>query len=239
MFALSLLNNDSKLTVTGKFESASYVDLTLYSMKMFGVIIERTNNVFYIKGGQKYKDIEYCVEGDCSNAAFLDGFNMIGGSVDVKGISTDTLQGDRVYNAMYDRLKNGEKTFDLTDCPDLAPVMFALASVCGGAEFTGTARLRIKESDRALAMAEELKKFGINVQVFDNSVIVENGVISTPKDELCGHNDHRIVMALSLLCSVNGGVINDAEAISKSYPEFFNDIIHLGINVKMVKENEN
>ena len=239
LYALSLLENDSKITVTGKFESASYIDLTLSAMKAFGVDIKRENNVFYIKGGQKYLPKEYAVEGDCSNAAFLEGFNLLGGSVKVCGIEKATLQGDRVYAEMYEGLKNNKKKFDLSDCPDLAPVMFAMAAYCGGAEFTGTARLKIKESDRAFAMAEELAKFGVKVDVSDDSVIVHKGTLCTPKEALKGHNDHRIVMSLALLCSVTGGEIEGCEAVQKSYPDFFEAISSLGIKVKMVETSEN
>ena len=234
LLALSLINGKSKLCITGKFESASYVDLTLYVMKLFGVDIKRTDNIFYINGGQKFNSFRYRVEGDCSNAAFLEGFNLLGGNVGLKGISSDTLQGDRVYCSMYEELKNGEKMFDLSNCPDLAPVMFSMAAYYGGATFNGTARLKIKESDRASAMAEELEKFGIKMCVYDDSVTIYEGSIVKPCTELRGHNDHRIVMALTLLCSVTGGVIEGAEAVSKSYPDFFEDIEKLGIKVKMV-----
>ena len=232
LFVLPLLEDDSVLTVTGKFESASYIDLTLSAMRSFGVDISRNDNVFYINGGQRYKTQNYTVEGDCSNAAFLEAFNVIGGNVDVKGINPDTLQGDRVYKDMFDSLKNNKKAFDLSDCPDLAPIMFAMAAYLGGAEFTGTARLRIKESDRAAAMAEELAKFGIEVSVFDDSVTVHKGVLKEPTEVLYGHNDHRIVMALSLLCSVMGGTIEGAESVAKSYPDYFEKIEGLGIKVK-------
>lgn len=232
LFALPLLEGDSVLTVTGKFESASYIDLTLSALKAFGVDIDRRDNVFYIKGGQNYLQKNTAVEADCSNAAFLEAFNLIGGNVTVLGINKNTLQGDRVYYEMFSWLKTDRKKFDLSDCPDLAPVMFAMAAYCGGGEFTGTARLRIKESDRAVVMAEELLKFGINTSVYDNSVIVHGGELKTPACALDGHNDHRVVMALSLLCSVTGGEIKGAQAVSKSYPDFFEVIEKLGIKVE-------
>ena len=232
LFALPLLEDDSVLTVTGKFESASYIDLTVSMLSEFGIVIDRNENVFHIKGGQKYQNNTYTVEGDCSNAAFLDGFNLMGGEVVLDGLKNDTLQGDRVYNQMFRSLQNGEKHFDLSDCPDLGPVMFAMAAYFGGAVFSGTARLRIKESDRAAAMAEELTKFGIVTEVQDNTVVVHGGTLTAPYEVLHGHNDHRIVMALSLLCSITGGTIDDAQAVSKSFPDFFEKIASLGINVE-------
>jgi len=233
LFALSLVKGESTLTVSGKFESASYVDLTLDAMRSFGVSVERKDNVFSIDGGQKYLSQNYTVEGDCSNAAFLDGFNYLGGNVEVMGIREETLQGDRVYSAIFKALKDGKKEFDLSDCPDLAPVVFAVSAYYGGATFNGTARLKIKESDRATVMAEELSKFGIQVRLLDNSVIVEEGTITKPDEMINGHNDHRIVMAMSLLCSLTGGEIYGAEAVSKSYPDYFEVIQKLGVEIEI------
>lgn len=233
LFALPLLEGDSRLTVTGRFESASYIDLTLSALRTFGVHIQREGTAFFIPGRQTYASADYTVEGDCSNAAFLDGFNLLGGDVKVLGLTPETLQGDRVYRNFYRQMTAGVRQFDLADCPDLAPVLFALAAAVGGARFTGTARLRIKESDRAAAMAEELAKFGIRVTVEDACVTVHPGSLQTPTQLLCGHNDHRIVMALSLLCSVTGGTVDGAEAVAKSYPDFFDVIksLQIGLNL--------
>ncbi|MBQ9860156.1 MAG: 3-phosphoshikimate 1-carboxyvinyltransferase [Clostridia bacterium] len=226
LFALPLLPADSHLTVTGRFESASYIDMTLSALRAFGICVDRHDATFFIPGGQRYAASVYTVEGDCSNAAFLDGFNLLNGDVKVNGLSDETLQGDRIYRDFYRQLQNGEKHFDLADCPDLAPVLFALAAALDGAVFTGTARLRIKESDRAAAMAAELAKFGVGATVGENKVEILPSDLRVPTEPLDGHNDHRIVMALSLLCSVTGGVIIGAEAVAKSYPDFF-DVIKL------------
>lgn len=234
LIALPLLSGNSKITVTGRFESASYIDLTLKAMNDYGMEINRKDNVFELCGNQKPKNNDCSVEGDCSNVAFLDVFNYLGGNVKVLGIDKNTLQGDRVYKNIFEGLKNGEREFDLSDCPDLAPICFALAAALGGAVFTGTARLKIKESDRATAMQTELKKFGINVLVEENRVIVENGTLKAPKEILCGHNDHRIVMALSVLCTLVGGTVSGAQAVSKSYPDFFQKIRSIGIDLNEI-----
>lgn len=230
LFALSLLEGESTLTVTDAFESASYVDLTIWAMADFGVTVKREGNVFTVGGGH-YQNRAYTVEGDCSNAAFLEALNLLGGDVTVTGLLPDTLQGDRVYRDLFDRIANGNATIDLSDCPDLAPVCFAVAAAKGGARFIGTARLRIKESDRAAAMAQELAAFGIGVAVEDNAVTVHGGTLCRPNRALCGHNDHRIVMALSLLCSVTGGTILGAQAVEKSYPDFFDVLKSLQIGL--------
>ncbi len=233
LYALPLLNGDSTLVVTGEFESASYIDLTLQVLDDFGIKIKRDANIFYIKGGQTYKSTAYQIEGDMSNAAFLEGFNLLGGKVTVCGVNENTLQGDRVYKLMFQNLANGKKEFDLSDCPDLAPVMFALAAYCGGALFTGTRRLKIKESDRASAMASELKKLSISCEISENSVEIKSGTLTVPNEPLCSHNDHRIVMALSLLLSKTGGCIEGAQAVRKSYPDFFEVINNLGIGMEV------
>ncbi len=230
LFALSLLEGESTLTVTDAFESASYVDLTIRAMADFGVAVRRNGAVFTV-GGSHYQDRTYTVEGDCSNAAFLEALNLLGGNVTVTGLLPDTLQGDRVYRDLFDRIADGNAVIDLSDCPDLAPVCFAVAAAKGGARFIGTARLRIKESDRATAMAEELGAFGIAVTVEENAVTVHGGTLHRPDRALCGHNDHRIVMALSLLCTVTGGTILGAQAVSKSYPDFFNVLKSLQIGL--------
>lgn len=230
LYALPLLDGDSTLTVTGKFESASYIDLTLSALSDFGISIRRQGPVFYIPGNQHFLNREYTVEGDCSNAAFLDALNLLGGNVDVTGLKADTLQGDRVYKDMFSGLDT-QTMFDLSDCPDLGPVMFSMAAVKGGAVFTGVARLRIKESDRIGAMAQELSKFGIRVTADENTATVHPGTLQPPTEPLCGHNDHRIVMSMALLCSVTGGTITGCEAVSKSFPDFFEQLqrLHIGV----------
>ena len=232
MFALPLLEGDSRILIEGKLESEPYIEMTIECLKQFGVNIERQGgDIFYVKGGQKYGSREFRVEGDYSNAAFLEALNTVGGSVRVHNLPTDTLQGDRAYQRIFPELASGTPEVDISDCPDLGPVLFAVAAAEHGAVFTGTRRLRIKESDRVAAMAEELAKFGCIITADDNSVRVPGGGIRTPDEILDGHNDHRIVMALSVLCTVTGGSINGAQAVSKSFPDFFDKLRQLGINI--------
>lgn len=233
LFALPLLEGDSTLEITGTLESASYIDLTLSVMKHFGIKIGKRDCCYLIPGCQTYTPAKYTVEGDCSNAAFLEAFNYIGGDVQVDGLAENTQQGDRVHKDMFAALSAGRREFDLSDCPDLAPVLFSVAAALGGARFTGTARLRIKESDRGAAMAAELAKFGIAVSVEENAIEVLPGTLRRPAEYLWGHNDHRIVMALSLLCSITGGTIEGAQAVVKSYPDYFDVIKSLQIGVSV------
>lgn len=233
MLALSLLKEDSVIEVVEPFESRSYVTMTEALQKAFGIDVCLDGIRLCIKGKGQYCSREYTIEGDCSNAAFLDGFNLLNGSVKVLSLSPETAQGDRVYQDFYRQIQAGGNQFDLSDCPDLGPVMFALTAASGGAKFIGTARLRIKESDRVTAMVTELAKFGISATAEENTVEIHNAVLRAPTEVLCGHNDHRIVMALSLLCSKVGGVIDGAEAVAKSYPDYFDVIRSLGIEVRV------
>lgn len=229
LFALPLLDGDSEIVLTTKLESAPYVDITIDVLSHFGIDIKRTETGFDVKGGQKYRPCNIVAEGDWSNAAFLEAFNLFGGNVTVKGLDPDSLQGDRVYREFYSSFSKGRPTFDISDCPDLGPVLIACAVLKYGAVLTGTNRLKIKESDRAVVMARELEKFGVKITVGENFIDIPNVTPSVPTENINCNNDHRIAMAFSVLCSFTGGVLQGAECVKKSYPEFFNDIKNLGI----------
>lgn len=229
LLALPLLPEDSTLRVLPPVESRPYIDITLDIMASFGVTaVERERNSFYIPGGQRYGSRCAAVEGDWSNAAFL---LALGGGVRVSGLRPDSLQGDRVCREMLRRLEHTGAVLDLSACPDLGPVLFAAAAQRCGAVFTGTRRLRIKESDRAAAMAQELAKFGAQVTVEEDRVTVLPRPLHAPNEELDGHNDHRIVMAMAVLCASLGGTIRGAEAVNKSYPDFFRTLRALGLRM--------
>lgn len=233
MMALPILKGESVIDITGKSESSSYLGITLKALADFGVRISRIDeNTMYIKGGQTYKNRILSVEGDYSNSAFFEGFNLIGGNVAVSGLNPNSVQGDKAYKEIYPMLQKGCPTVDISDCPDLGPVLMALSAVLNGAVFTGTHRLKIKESDRGRAMAEELAKFGCKVDVEEDSIRVYPCKPVTPILPLSGHNDHRIVMAVSILCTITGGKIYGAEAVAKSLPDFFMRLKKLGIKVE-------
>lgn len=233
MFALPLLGSDSIIDITGALESGSYLGMTVKALAEFGVRISRTDeHTIFIKGNQTYKPRTLRVEGDYSNAAFFEAFNSVGGNVAVAGLKKDTCQGDAVYRKLFGKLVRGCPEIDISDCPDLAPVLMAVAAANNGVKLIGTHRLKIKESDRGAAMAEELAKFGCNTEVWENEITVHPRALKTPELPLSGHNDHRIVMALSLLCSITGGSIYGAEAVNKSFPDYFRKLASLGIKVE-------
>lgn len=231
IFGLAALGEESVIEITPPVSSRAYIDLTLSALRTFGAEIfwQNENTVCIKNSNLTPRDV--AVEGDCSNAAFLEALNIFGGEVSVEGISDDTLQGDRVYKEMLDSLACSCPTLDLDACPDLAPVLFTVAAYKSGATFTGTKRLALKESDRASVMACELSKFGADITVNEDSVIIKKTELHTPKEVICGHNDHRVVMSLALLCSVYGGRISGAEAVKKSFPDFFEVIEGLGIDI--------
>lgn len=236
LFALSVLDGKSTLKITGNVESRAYVDMTIKVLKDFGAdITETEKNYFEINGKGRLSPGEFTVEGDWSNAAFLIALSRLLGTISVSGLNENSVQGDRFSSVAFDALDGENAEIDLKDCPDLAPILFAYAAYKNGGKFINTRRLRVKESDRANVMAEELKKFGANVKVYENSVEIEKTQLKPPIVPLCGHNDHRIVMALSVLAAVFGAEIDGAEAINKSYPDFFRVIKKAGVNVYEIR----
>ena len=236
LFALSVLDGKSTLKITGNAESRAYVDMTIKVLKDFGAdITETEKNFFEINGKGRLSPGEFTVEGDWSNAAFLIALSRLVGTISVSGLNENSVQGDRFLSAAFDALDGENAEIDLKDCPDLAPILFSYAAYKNGGKFINTRRLRVKESDRANVMAEELKKFGANVKVYENSVEIEKTQLKPPIVPLCGHNDHRIVMALSVLAAVFGAEIDGAEAVNKSYPDFFRVIKKAGVNVYEIR----
>ncbi len=234
LFALPLVKGDSTINIIPPVESRSYIELTLFALREFGVEVTwKDDYTLFIKGGQTYKATETTVEGDYSGAAFFEAMNALGSDISVEGLRGDSLQGDKVYSRYFEMLGKGTPTIHIGNCPDLGPVLFAVAAAKNGGIFTGTARLKIKESDRAATMAEELKKFGVSVTIHDDAVVVYPLDFHKPTENLCGHSDHRIVMALSVLLTLTGGAIEGAEAVSKSFPTFFEDVKSLGIEVRV------
>lgn len=236
LFALSVLSGKSTLKITGNAESRAYVDMTIKVLKDFGAdIAEPEKNFFEINGKGRLSPGEFTVEGDWSNAAFLIALSRLVGTISVSGLNENSVQGDRFSSVAFDALDAENAEIDLKDCPDLAPILFSYAAYKNGGKFINTRRLRVKESDRANVMAEELKKFGANVKVYENSVEIEKTQLKPPIVPLCGHNDHRIVMALSVLAAVLGAEIDGAEAVNKSYPDFFRVIKKAGVNVYEIR----
>lgn len=232
MLSLATLNSDSTIEILPPVESRPYIDMTIKVLEKFGVKIEETEkNKFFVKGGQRFASGAYDVEGDWSNGAILFALNAFGSNVAVSGLDENSVQGDKVCVEIFRALEKENAVIDLSDCPDLAPIAFVVAAEKNGATFTGTERLKIKESDRAAVMAEELAKFGARVDVFDDYVVVHKAELHASSKEIRSHNDHRIAMSLAVLMTKYGGVLDGAEAVKKSFPDFFDVMKRAGAKV--------
>lgn len=233
IMALVYLGGEASIEIEPPFESKSYVDLTISALGDFGADVIFSDEYRIEVKKSKMKAFFGKIEGDYSNAAFVDAFNFISSSVEVNNLNSESLQGDRVYRQYFDLISKGTPTLDISDCPDLGPILIALAALKNGATFTGTSRLKAKESDRGAAMQKELEKLGGGLIFTDNTITVPKQELKYRAQALCGHNDHRIVMALSVILSKTGGSICGAEAVKKSYPGFFEDLKKLGAEVSI------
>ena len=238
LFALPMLEGNSEIHITPPIQSRPYIDITLDVLRQAGVTARFAGNKIEVSGGQEYALPDTSVEGDWSNAAFLDFYNHIGGDVKVLGLKADSLQGDRVYRDLFARLESGFCTIDIGNCIDLGPVLFTMAAVKHGAQFENTARLRIKESDRIDDIARELEKIGTQLISNENSV----KVVPAQKEKIAAlsqkniifdsHNDHRLAMSLTALASMFGASLQGCESVAKSFPSFFEVVKHLNIDVR-------
>ena len=232
LFALPLCDGDSTIHIIPPIESRSYINLTIDALKQFGIHVAwMDEQTLYLKGNQSYLPCEAEVEGDYSNAAFFAAMDILGGQIKIDGLKCDSLQGDKVYQELFPQLSQRAAQIDISDCPDLGPVLMAVAAAKFGGVFTGTKRLKIKESDRGHAMAEELAKFGVSVKVEEDTITVDPIEFHKPECTLLGHNDHRIVMSLCVLLMLTGGAIDGAEAVRKSMPDFFDRLRELGVKM--------
>ncbi len=247
LFALPLLKEESEIRVRGKLESSGYVALTLKMIRDFGVRIEETDFGFRIPENQSYraKDIE--VEGDYSQAAFWLTAAACGSDLTVTGLREDSSQGDREALGILKRFGAGvaeadgnvtvTKTGSLRaadvngrDIPDIIPVL-SVAAACaeGTSVFSDVSRLRIKECDRLSAMADCLARLGVQTRETEDTLTVTGGMLQGGCS-VSGYNDHRIVMSMAVaaLCCRQPVVIRGAEAVAKSYPDFFDEFTRLG-----------
>ena len=254
LFALPLLDGDSTLHLIPPVESRSYIDMTRAVQAAFGVTSRWLDgNTLALPGRQHYHPCDHAVEGDYSQAAFPAVLGAVCGGVTVTGLSPDTLQGDAVILDILHRCgaqftREGDTvTFakaplhgvdiDLADCPDLGPVLMVLGLLCEGTTVIRNAeRLRLKESDRIAAMEAELRACG-GVLESEGGTITVHGCaehLHAPEGILHGHNDHRVVMSLAVLSAAAGLplTVDDAEAIQKSWPNFFAAIRPLGVEVE-------
>jgi 3-phosphoshikimate 1-carboxyvinyltransferase len=236
-----------------QLKSKPYIDLTLAVLKHFGWEVNHKNHEeFSFKERSSVKDtIEYTVEGDWSGAAFLLVAGAIAGPITVKGLQMDSTQADKAVmqalssanasiqieqdNITIGAGLNGLQAFkfDATDCPDLFPPLVALASMCKGVSvIKGVERLAHKESDRGLTLQTEFAKLGVTI-LLEGDIMKIEGVDQIKANTVFSQHDHRIAMAcgVAALRATGPIEITEAEAINKSYTDFFDHLQHLGAKV--------
>ena len=252
LFALPLLDGDSRLRLKPPVESRSYIEMTRAAQSRFGVASAWLDEyTLAVPGGQAYRPRDMAIEGDWSQAAFPAALGVLAGDVTVTGLEPGTLQGDAVILDILRRCGgraeavpggvrfqksalHGTK-IDLADCPDLGPILMALGLLCEGETvITNAGRLRLKESDRIAAMEQELRKLGGQIESDGGTVTVRRSALHAPAGPLWGHNDHRVVMSLTVLAAAAGlpVQIDGAEAVAKSWPGFFAAVRQLGVEVQ-------
>ena len=252
LYALPLLEGDSKLIINKNLESKGYVDLTLEILKLAGIeIVNNDYKNFDIRGNQTYKPFNYTVEGDYSQVAFWIVAGIISANRDneVKclHVNKNSLQGDREIIEIVTRMganleifddyvivkpsKTKGTVIDISQCPDIGPILTVLAALSEGeTRIINGERLRIKESDRITSIKTELNKLGGNVAEEGDSLIIQGVDGFTGGVTVSAWNDHRIAMSLAVASTrcEEEIIIEEAESVRKSYPHFWDDFVKMG-----------
>ena len=234
LYSLPLLSSDSEIVITTPIESVGYIKMTLEMLKKFGISIKVSNDYrnYYISGNQTYKACDYTVEGDYSQAAFYYVANELGNSIDVSGLLDDSMQGDKAILDVIEDFKDkkAERTIDVSQIPDLVPIISVLATQTDGVtHIVNAGRLRIKESDRLSAVTQELTKLGAKIDEFHDSLTIY-GKTALSGGIVDAHNDHRIAMSLAIASTVASGEIKicGSDSVKKSYKDFWELFCSLG-----------
>ena len=232
LFALSLLDAPSTLISTTPLESADYITMTIAALEAAGVPIDRSGDGLCFKvHPAAYQPIDLAVEPDWSQAAFWYAANFLDIGVTIQHLNPNSAQGDMVIADLYWKLaRPGDVTIDLSGCPDLLPPLAVMAAVrVGTTHFVNAARLRMKESDRLTTVCRMLTALGGQAEEGPDSLTVL-GTSALKGGTVDSQNDHRIVMAAAIAATAcrTPVTILGAEAVSKSYPDFFEVYRSLG-----------
>lgn len=256
LFALPLLEGDSRIVIEGRLESESYVDMTIKTLAAFGIKIEPAEEGYAVPGGQKYRsDSAYIVEGDWSNGCFWLGAGaLLEDGICVTGLSLDSLQGDKaILNLLKSfgaKVKISEEgiivkggklqgiDIDAAQIPDMVPILAVLACRAEGrTRIYNAGRLRIKESDRLATVSTVLQGLGAEIEEGEDGLVIQGkGRLTGGHAE--GFNDHRIVMmasVASLICEEDV-ILTGSHAVNKSYPDFFQVLEELGLNYRLERK---
>lgn len=235
LFALPLMDRDSKIIITTPLQSKNYVLMTIEVLKQFGVYVIYNDNEIIIPGGQFYMPSIYKVEGDYSAASNYIGANLLGNHIQVKGLNKLSLQSDRIIEEIAEKYNDEELSIDGSQCIDIVPLLSLLGSVRRRKTYIRNVnRLKYKESDRLEATIDVLTKLGANIQYIDNDLVID-GVSKLHGAKVSSYHDHRIAMMIFIASTICEGdiIVDDIDCINKSYPMFVQHFKQLGgvINV--------
>ena len=246
LFALPLLDGDSKIIINEQMVSKGYVDITIDVLKSFNITVEEKDYGYFVKGNQKYQSKEQIVvEGDYSGSAFTLCLGALGDGVEVTNLNKNSCQGDKEilnvlekFGAIVESTKDGYfvkkgnligQVIDCENIPDLVQIISVLASYSKGKTILqNVSRLKIKESDRIEGILTNLKVAGIDATYSENDLIINGG--SPKSGKFLVFNDHRSVMSAVCLATFANGesIVTDSLAINKSYTNFYKDYVTLG-----------
>ena len=239
LLALPLVKGDSEIHITSPLESEGYVELTLEILRKFGIRVEqRGAQAFHIPGGQRYEPRTVTVPGDWSQGAVWYAANFLDHQVKIEGLDPASSQADRIIAAYYWRLaRPGDRELDVSQCPDLAPALGAMAVFAQGTtRLTGAGRLRLKESDRLCAIARTINALGGAAEEGEDSLTIRGVKALEGGCTLSSFHDHRIAMMAAILATRCGKpvTLTDMECVEKSYPQFWEHYQMLGGNVHVL-----
>jgi 3-phosphoshikimate 1-carboxyvinyltransferase len=253
LFALPLLKGDSIVKITTLLESEDYVTMTVRMLKLYGITIDVFGNEFHIKGNQIYTPAHFAVEGDYTQMAVYAVAGFLNGDITVKNINPDASQPDRrildfgkQMGGLFDSIENGFAfkksttkgiTIDIGQSPDIGPILALLGALSEGTTVIDNAtRLQYKESNRLLSTYETLKAMGVDVTMTESSLTIQGKSI-LEGGTFDSFGDHRIVMmaAISACRSHKPVLIKNADAVNKSYPDFFADFAKIGGNFTVIE----
>jgi 3-phosphoshikimate 1-carboxyvinyltransferase len=250
LLALPLLDGDSLIALSTPLESRSYVEMTLETMATFGVRAYWENErLLSVPGRQSYQLVKADMEGDWSHAAFFLAAGALGGDVTCLGLNLDSLQGDKAVLPLLERMgasvRVGQHEIrvsggrligidaDVSQIPDLAPVLAALGCGCQGVtRIYNASRLRMKESDRLSAMSRELRALGADLEEGPDWMEIRGkpGDAGLTGGFCHSHNDHRVAMSLAVASAIcqESVTVTEAQSVAKSSPTFWDDLRKLG-----------
>ncbi|WP_299117628.1 3-phosphoshikimate 1-carboxyvinyltransferase [uncultured Winogradskyella sp.] len=253
----SSLENGLELILEGKITSVPYIKMTLSLLDQIGVKNSFEGNVITIKPKQgKLKSETLVVESDWSSASYfysIVALSEVGAKIELSSYKKDSLQGDSILGEIYRQFgvetsysennitlsktsivdKNSKINLDLSNAPDIAQTISVTAFGLGlSCHLTGLHTLKIKETDRLVALQNELSKLGANISVTNDSLVLDVSDTINSEIEIETYKDHRMAMAFAPLALKTSILIKEANVVSKSYPDFWRDLTHIGFQIK-------